>query len=639
MKLKWTYLKLIMALAIISSLAPAQIVNGDFSSNTAGCGGGLGCCGINPFGWTGSNDLQVTTCCNTGNTNGWWLDITTCGQGNGHWIEQTIPTVPGRIYFLEWDLGCWNGVPFFDAGVDVSIGGNALGRFAFTDFTGNSLAWQHFKLCFIATQNSTAIRFTGDGAPTPSTTPGRTDPEVIGLDNVVLTDVTSLFWLSVSPGLKCNEFCLTLNSMAPPDVTVSNENWFVDNVLEQTNTTTFCRVFPKNVTKQVRVEFTITTTCGTMTFSLQQPITANNDCPCDLAGATLNYSFVPCNTHLFSLSLPPGYSLVHYQWTIDGAPVTAPASGASFSGLSAGQHTICIYATGSVDGGEPSDTCNVKRCQVIVAPPTTVYNCSVSAEACFQLTDEQSPWYFTRLMSGCPDCRQTVLNATQAGPWKILGHYPSGPGGGPRMIVTREYYDAVNCKKCIITFTVANTYASTAMVIGQPCTTVPLPACLQGQMLNIFINGHPEATSQVPGGTDITLCCNNPYGILNPTYIIYSETDPCCNMIITLDCSQASHRVMVPTGNEQTDPKPVSSELKILPNPTSSVFRIVSEKDYATFEKIEISDLNGKLLLTRKQIDSNTQIDATSLNKGSYVVRVTTNDGQQTTLKLIVISD
>jgi hypothetical protein len=461
---------------------------------------------------------------------------------------------------------------------------------------------------------------------------------VTGLDNVDLTDLSGQFLLNAQAGEKCNEFCFSLVSQAPPGTTVSNENWYVDNVLELSNSSTFCRVFPKNVTKQVRVDFSVTTACGTTTYSLQQPVTATDDCPCDLqSNIALSHTFTSCNSVVFSMTLPPDYSVLCHQWTLDGKKMNGPANGITLSNLAPGQHTVCMNALGGMDG-EEEDVCCAKVCEVIHVQDQNVSECEVFAEACYQLTDEGSPWYFTNFMNNCPECQNTVLNATYAGPWQVLSHTSSGLGGGPRMIVTREYVDEASCSKCIVTFTVANTYATDITVIGEPCTTVPLPPCLQGQQLKMFINGHPENTSDVPGGMDIVLCCDNPYGILNPTYIIYSETDPCCNMIVNLNCDQAG-AAMKPTAIKGQNSEQGESVLKIIPNPTASIFHIASTKEYETYKKVEIVDLKGTVLLVREHINSNTEIDASALNKGTYLVRITTGTGEQVRLKLIVVSD
>jgi hypothetical protein len=267
-------------------------------------------------------------------------------------------------------------------------------------------------------------------------------------------------------------------------------------------------------------------------------------------------------------------------------------------------------------------------------------NCGVFAEMCWQLTDVGSSWYFTNLMSNCPDCQQTVLNATQTGPWITQAFYQTTPQG-PIRIVTREYIDQVNCRRCTVTFTVANAMYSTVYTNGAPCQTITLPACLQNQPVKVFVNGYPQDVTTLPGGTSVVLCCNNQYGITNPTYVIYSETDPCCSMIVNLMCENGIPRApgAGQSGGSGTNiQNPADISLQIIPNPTASVFRIASDKGSAKYKQVVITDMNGKVLMELSEIDSNTMIDVSHLNKGTYFVKV--NTGTETvTLKLISIND
>lgn len=790
MNLKHAFLRLLLGCCLLTNISRAQIQNGNFETTPTG-----NCAGATS--WISNGNVQLTSCC-TGTNAGlatWWVDLTGCTSGNANFIEQAVPTIVGRIYILEWDLGRL--INFTAAGVDVSVNGAVQGNFvnATPGSAAIPLNWQHFSICFIATQPTTTIRFTGN-APDPN-------PGVIGLDNVNMTGIDQIFALQVAPDEGCNRFCISLIQATPyPGATASNIQWYVNNALEASGSTTFCRTFPKNVPTQVSVVFS-ESACGVITRTLQTTITATENCPCDLSShAQLTTTPIPCYKYQFGIVTDAGYTALSTYWTVDGQLTGGSSPTLSLLNLSAGTHTICANMIGGVTG--EGELCCAKQCTVVTIPEQvsearlipycplaypygpwynpcsdcngyyefwnngqivgtsasgcisyilsstsemrcydvypggikclrkTIYftiqpdpvigsqspdeiitlpcmsaansvaynincpgethyelygangffqqgsapavvnlavgdytldcvdynnctknttiihvypqvmtasSCTVFAEMCFQLVDEQSPWYFANFMNNCPDCQQTVLNATQTGPWITQAFIQSSPQG-PVRIVSREYYDYVNCKMCTVTFTVANATYTNVSTNGGPCQTVALPPCLQNQTLKMFINGHPENTSTVSGGTSVVLCCNNPYGISNPTYVIYSENDPCCSLIVNLDCGGP----LVPKPGDgagsgtETDGTTGIGSLHIIPNPTASVFRIASGEGFAKYKQVQITDMNGSVLLTRSDVDSETMIDVSELDKGTYFVNVIT-DSQTVTLKLISVND
>jgi hypothetical protein len=784
MKLKQVCLSVFFTVLCCANITKAQIQNGDFETTpTFNCTGATS--------WTNSIlGVELTNCCTAGAPPTWWIDLTGCGYGNGRYIEQAVPTIVGRTYILEWDLGCL--FNFTTAGMDVSINGALQGNY--TNSTPGTpsvlLNWKHFRICFVASQASTTIRFTGNA-------PG--NPGVIGLDNVKMISFEELFAIQGSLGEECNEFCLSLAQVVSyPGITPGNIEWYVNNVLEASGPTTYCRKFPKNVPTPVKVVFS-ESICGN-THTLETTITATGDCPCDLQShSELITTHVPCYNYFFNIQTDPGYTSLATYWTVDGQLYAGPSPTLSLQNLSPGTHTICADMIGGVTG--EGDPCCAKHCTVITVPEQTsesrmitycplgqpngpMYNpcddcdgyyelwnggvlvgssangcfsypigngyemrcydifytelaiyqclrktiyfnvqalpvtgvqypdetiyipcmandvaysinchgfpnfklygsvglitqgsapavvtlaagdytvecidpencntsltvvhvlpqpmvestCNVFIELCWQLTDEGSQWYFTNFMNSCPDCRQTVLNATQTGPWVTQSYIPSSMYG-PIRIVTREYFDAVNCRKCTVTFTVANAASTTINMNGAPCQSVPLPPCLQNQTIKMFISGHPENTTTLFAGASVVLCCANPYGIANPTYVIYSESDPCCMLIVNLDCGP-----QVPPRMGHGNPGQGEVEvgtLQIIPNPTASVFRIASDKGLEKYNKVEITDMNGRVMLTRSNIDSETMIDVGGFSKGTYFVNVSTGSGL-VTLKLISVNE
>jgi len=210
--MKHTFTKLLFSVGVLllAFKGGAQIINGTMDVNTPGW---PTCNSV--YGWNTSNDIQWEYQWNVGGT-GWWADLTGCGWGNGHWMEQTVATIPGHTYYLSFQLGCWNGQCFTDAGADLYIDGGYINHYAHTNFSGSQLAWATFDYCFVAVNTSTTIRFVGNGAATYAT-PAWANPinnfvGVIGLDNVSLTDV--------SAGIIATSLCApaTLTSSLPGNV-------------------------------------------------------------------------------------------------------------------------------------------------------------------------------------------------------------------------------------------------------------------------------------------------------------------------------------------------------------------------------------------------------------------------------------
>jgi hypothetical protein len=408
MKQRTFFFKVTLALCMVVTTIQAQnlITNGSFSSGLStwqyspgGCVGG-GALGV----MTGSPDYITTP--NNGHPN--WADLTGCGWGNGRWIKQRVPTTVGKTYLLQWDLGCPNDARKIDAGVDLALNSvTVLPRFAHADFsanpTGNDYcAWKRFNYCFTATQSNTEIKFTANAAGT-SSTPGWANtngsmsglayehPRVIGFDNVEMICIDDLFQLNATPGTGCNQFCLSLAMQTNSLVTYSNVKWYINNVMES-NSNSYCRYFPQNQARQVKVDFTITTPCGTSTRTLQKEINATANCPCNLQShVSLGYVVMGCTNGIFSLMTDPGYAVHYAQWTLDGASASGNNDGISLFNLSPGQHTICATVMGGIEG-EADNICCAKVCQVITilpeqyAPEETVYTSCTSLLTNFQYT-------------------------------------------------------------------------------------------------------------------------------------------------------------------------------------------------------------------------------------------------------------
>lgn len=77
---------------------------------------------------------------------------------------------------------------------------------------------------------------------------------------------------------------------------------------------------------------------------------------------------------------------------------------------------------------------------------------------------------------------------------------------------------------------------------------------------------------------------------------------------------------------------------KIYPNPTSNVFKIKSINSDETFEKVEIMDGEGRVLLSKQNVNQQTEFDMSKFARGAYLVKLKTKT-QVVTLKLFTISE
>lgn len=181
------YKILLNIVAIIALDAGAQgFVNGDFNAGSVNCSG--------PPSWTTDGQVQTADIYKNGDL---WIDITSCGSGNGHWMEQTISVVPGKVYFISMELGTWEGWDDMDAGVSITIDGVPLGSRLFHDSFTHSMnmrcQWLKRESCFFKSTNSfVTVRITGDSRCTkssPQTSCNNPYPGVIAVDNVVLHEL------------------------------------------------------------------------------------------------------------------------------------------------------------------------------------------------------------------------------------------------------------------------------------------------------------------------------------------------------------------------------------------------------------------------------------------------------------------
>lgn len=180
-------LLLIKILLLYSVCANGQgFINGDFANGFKNCTGAPS--------WRSNGDVQLAEIYQPGNL---WLDITGCASGNGNWIEQDVSVEIGKTYFIQLDLGTWEGWDDMDAGVSITIDNVVLGQRIFHDSFTHSmdirLQWMTRTSCpFTPTKDKVTIRITGNSVCTkssPQTSCDKPMPGVIAVDNIILKEL------------------------------------------------------------------------------------------------------------------------------------------------------------------------------------------------------------------------------------------------------------------------------------------------------------------------------------------------------------------------------------------------------------------------------------------------------------------
>jgi len=230
---------------------------------------------------------------------------------------------------------------------------------------------------------------------------------------------------------------------------------------------------------------------------------------------------------------------------------------------------------------------------------------------------------------------------------------------------TKRIINPVTCSKCEITINIEMSTSYTVLDIYKNNTENP--NCCEyytyNDLLELFNQycqtpGVPthfsisNLTDPLSGGgyvypdllIAVVFCPGNEYEIL-PAGI----SDNCCRIKVRLHCTTEQDYIEVSTegivtpisifdqtSNHKTIEKETST-LQLVPNPTSSFFRIQSSNTKRiTYDQVEILDLTGKLLKKLEHIDSNHEYDLSKYSKGEYIIRIRqgTNSHQ---LKLILL--
>ncbi|MES2747596.1 MAG: T9SS type A sorting domain-containing protein [Bacteroidota bacterium] len=75
-----------------------------------------------------------------------------------------------------------------------------------------------------------------------------------------------------------------------------------------------------------------------------------------------------------------------------------------------------------------------------------------------------------------------------------------------------------------------------------------------------------------------------------------------------------------------------TASFKVWPNPSTGIVRIATE----TPVNVVITDISGKVVFTMNEVSNDSQMNLSSLQKGIYLAKITTNEGVQQTQKIIL---
>lgn len=187
------------------------------------------------------------------------------------------------------------------------------------------------------------------------------------------------------------------------------------------------------------------------------------------------------------------------------------------------------------------------------------------------------------------------------------------PSTGTDVISACESYTWIDG----VTYTESNNSASYKLTNSVGCDSVVT--------LDLTIN-YPLIVD-----TMVTVCSGFEYrGVLYDTSGIYSITmpgDTGCDTIVTLDLTIAD------TCNANAVFKISNNDIRVYPNPVQD--RLVVELPSADFNKIEIVDITGKIILTKQVEGEEVTVENMNFETGTYILRIV-GKNQSTITKLLI---
>lgn len=679
-----------------------QFVNGNFETVGSGyCTSGIPYWNLLSAGAAGYPDLEPSGA-------GKYVNLAGCGGGNGRYIEQKVRTIPNRTYKIKFDLGCWKGYKYTDAGIRLSINGiQQGGRFAHATFTGAPLAWKTFEYCFVATGTTTTVLFKGDGAPTSSSPAGTTAADVreIGIDNVTLISMTRTIDITGRCGDQVNldsiacgagtswgspdnpnqgyvftgpytisrpvsmlgrrsasccevllnihieepdyrfepltydstgcKYCFMLKEIPGPYTDLEDYGytirWYVNGILKPVAAASFCYRFTEHATNEVMVVIEKYDRCGNTFYDTLKKVIRTPQ-PVVIDGGT--YSLNTCGADSAGRNFVPAceWPYTHFKITTSNGRIndsllqlTGPLFPQPGMKLAPGDYILTCY---------DDTSCTTMVSRLSVTDAFREYSQAIAISDCSQLTD--TAFLMTQVFD--IGCRRIIRNHTWAGPWTFFHDTGVGMASG-----TRTYIDSTQCERCKLLYDYTS-YPELYIVNAgnNPCYVFPkanLSPCLQGRgHLKLFIDGYPgEAVAVHPDS--IKLCCANTHNMPDPYFVLYTEEDPCCYMSIKLDCTIGHTPSVKPGGNGIAQTEMIPAGLRLVPNPATTAFRIASNHADERYQRVDVLDMNGRLVMTQANLDARSVIDLSKYPAGNYAVSVTTASGSVVLLRLSLVKN
>ncbi|MEN9281075.1 MAG: hypothetical protein RL594_10 [Bacteroidota bacterium] len=257
----------------------------------------------------------------------------------------------------------------------------------------------------------------------------------------------------------------------------------------------------------------------------------------------------------------------------------------------------------------------------------------------------------------CPECYALSQLDVQA-PSQHVSSKVDASGNPIGEVYQKRFQDYKNCKVCIFTYEILSSECVINVDFDIVPTSEPFTFTLvnrssgNGQLVghtwqvdgffnHTYLPGQPETERM-----DFTFRGPGEYRICLNLCNYYCEKE-CCGkkcMVVRIDGEgrmtimdrYAPPQFQGPEHDGHTSNAALPHAIIIVPNPTSSVFRLQQVgMQNATYDRVEIMDQSGKVILTLSNVAADHEYNLSDVAKGSYTVRVTSGSGYQH-LKLLV---
>lgn len=453
--------------------------------------------------------------------------------------------------------------------------------------------------------------------------------------------------------MSCKDYVLSIQD---PLVNLQGFFWVVDGVvLSDTNKSKLFRL--EEGTHEICVRY------------LAQSKTHPNELCCDEVCVTLSVPVAERDTQTRSYcdfdtytGLEPSneFDTQQYDYYIL-RQITSPfhfydsrTAGQTWHAISQGTWTVDYY-----DNAE----CLKKQLVVhVVTTPSDTTNCfSTYTNSCSGQRDPQQIMPFWEISGGCAECSAISQTDPQA-PYQHISSKLDANLNHIGEVYQKTFYDYTNCRVCVFTyeilfsrceinvdfdivptgipfrFTFVNQSSGNGFLIGHTWQVA-------GYFNQTFLPGEPETTQMdfTFNGPGVYNICLN---LFNFHCGIKCPGQKCISVIINeqgeivYDDQHLPIRSSLADSEESSQGEPMvspeSDQILVVPNPTSSVFRLQqSGKQGSIFEQVTICDNTGKELLSKRSVSSAYEYNIAEFGKGIYIVRVKFA-GKDQQLKLIL---